>query len=266
MDQNGDQVRTCTQDQAPSVSVLEPFPSAPDQKRPLTAFFPLFYGSFHYGVFMVELEHEEMLFYYTLSLEIGTGIRYLAMSLAQQESQTALEEKNQILKFSASHDVLTGLYNRAGLMNLIFEQLRSQGPGTEWAVVMADLDHLKQINDTFGHSAGDEAIRTIASTLARALPPDSPLGRTGGDEFTGLMLLRDGYSVEWLQERIRQDVERFNRKSATPWYLGISVGCSAFVYSQPSQISEELEKADQHLYQAKALRRKSVIRIPPEEP
>jgi hypothetical protein len=109
-------------------------------------------------------------------------------------------------------------------------------------------------------------IRTIANTLARALPPDSPLGRTGGDEFTGLMLLRDGYSVEWLQERIRQDVERFNRKSATPWYLGISVGCSPFVYSQPSQISEELEKADQHLYQAKALRRKSVIRIPPEEP
>lgn len=264
MEQDGPQVRCYPLRTAPCTAALEPFPPEPGQNRPCTAFFPLFYGSTHYGVFMVELEQENMLFYYTLSLEIGTGLRYLALSLAKQEAQADLEEKNQILKFSASHDALTGLYNRAGFISQAIELLRTQGVGTPCAVIMADLDHLKQINDTFGHHAGDKAICTVAETLARALPADSPLGRTGGDEFTALMLLQDGYSVEEFQQRIRQDVEHYNGMSTLPWYLGISVGCSAFVYSNPSQLSEELEKADQQLYQAKALRRSSVIRIASE--
>lgn len=260
MEQDGEQVRSYTRSTAPTVEALAPFAPKEGQKRPCTAFFPLFYGSGHYGVFMVELEYEDMLFYYTLSLEIGTGIRYLALSLAKQEAQAALEEKNQILKFSASHDALTGLYNRAGFINEAIELVRSRGVGIRCAVIMADLDHLKQINDTFGHIAGDVAIQAVAAILTRALPPGSPLGRTGGDEFTALMLLEEDRGVEWLKERIRQDVERYNRESNAPWYLGISVGCAAFVYNQASQLSEELELADQQLYQAKALRRSSVIR------
>ena len=263
MEQNGAQVCAFSRDSAPAADALKPLASASAQKRLLTAFFPLFFGSIHYGAFMVALEREDMPFYYTLSLEIGTAMRYLALSLARQEDRDALEEKNQILKFSASHDILTGLYNRAGLMNQIFDLLHEHGSGTPCALVVADLDHLKQINDTFGHSAGDEAIRGAAQTLVQALPPDSPLGRTGGDEFTALVLLRDGWSVERLQELIRQDVEQYNRNSSSPWYLGISVGFSSFVYAHPSQISEQLELADQQLYQAKALRRKSVIRTQP---
>ena len=260
MEQNGPQVCAYARSNAPIVDALEPLVSSSDRKHLLTAFFPLFFGSTHYGVFMVELEREDMLFYYTLSLEIGTAMRYLVLALAQQRDRDALDEKNQILKFSASHDNLTGLYNRTGLINQAFELLRIYGPGTPCVLIMADLDHLKQINDTFGHSAGDDAIRIAAQTLSQALPSDSPLGRTGGDEFTALVLLKDGDSMEQIHERIRQCVEQYNSYSSSPWYLGISVGFSSFVYTQPSQISEQIDLADHQLYRAKATRRKSVIK------
>ena len=306
MDQNGVQVSAYAQHNAPIVKTLQPLTSADSRKGLQTAFFPLFFGSTHYGVFMVELEQEDMLFYYTLSLEIGTAMRYLVLALAQQRDRDSLDEKNQILKFSASHDNLTGLYNRAGLINQIFDLLREYGPGTSCALVMADLDHLKQINDTFGHSSGDEAIRIAAQTLAQTLPSDCPLGRTGGDEFTALVLLQEGdgsseerikegggtseeriqdgggsseeriqdggraskkqaqdggsTTVERIYEGIRREVEQYNRYSSSPWYLGISVGISTFTYTQPSQISEQIELADRQLYQAKAKRRKSVIK------
>ena len=126
--------------------------------------FPLFFGGSHYGAFFVSLRREEMLFYYALSLEIGTGVRYLLLSLEQQEARSALKEKNQILDYSASHDSLTGLYNRPGLLSHVYAFIRQSGENAHFAAVMADLDHLKQINDTFGHNSS-----TVVSTSTAEL-------------------------------------------------------------------------------------------------
>lgn len=78
-------------------------------------------------------------------------------------------------------DVLTGLDNRAG-----FEQDIEKYAASNWALLLVDVDHLKTVNDTFGHLAGDELIRTVGDRLARCAYPD-PVYRLGGDEFAVIM-------------------------------------------------------------------------------
>ncbi|MBQ9412483.1 MAG: GGDEF domain-containing protein [Oscillospiraceae bacterium] len=265
MVQDGEQVSSWDFDGAPVLTAgeEESFVSLRHVMGLVTAVFPLFYGKNHYGVMVVKLRQEEMLFYYTLSLEIGTGLRYLFMAMDQREARLVLEEKNHILDFSASHDALTGLYNRAGVMNHIYDFMREQGRGRRFVAVMADLDHLKQINDTFGHGCGDQAIRQAAEILRNCLPPDSPLGRTGGDEFTAVFLLTEDCTPESFRQRVALACEEYNARELVPYYEGVSVGCLAFSYEEGTDIPALLKEADACLYRDKKRRRTSVIRQAP---
>lgn len=226
---------------------------------PMTVF-PLFFGRTHYGAFFVSLRQEEMLFCYALSLEIGTGLRYLVLSLEQQEDRAALEEKNQILDYSASHDSLTGLYNRAGLMEKIYAFIHTHGKESRFVAVMADLDHLKQINDTFGHSMGDAALRAAANILRGSLPPESLLGRTGGDEFTAVFLEGEADGIDLFLQKVALSCDSFNESSGLPFYEGISAGCVPFSREQCENLLDVFKSTDKLLYEAKKRRRQNVIR------
>ena len=262
MIQEGDRVESFSRVQAPVLMPgrLDQVPRWESPGNRPTAIFPLFYSNVHYGVLAVSLTHESMLFHYALSLEIGTGLRYLYVALAQQEAQKAIEEQNRILDYSASHDALTGLYNRVGVMKEIYSYVNSCGKESSFVAVMADLDHLKQINDNFGHDAGDNAIRAASQLLRAALPEGSPLGRTGGDEFTALFLCRDGQDAEWFRRRVKTACRYFNEHSMEAWYEDVSVGCVTFRYSQAWDIPELLKLADADLYEDKKHRRSNVIR------
>ncbi len=226
---------------------------------PLTIF-PLFFGQMHYGVFIVSLKQDEMLFCYALSLEIGTALRYLFLSLEQLENRMSLLEKNHILDYSASHDSLTGLYNRPGVLSKIYNFIHSQDKESRFAAVMADLDHLKQINDTFGHSMGDTAIKAAADILREALPHDNLLGRTGGDEFTAVFLMETEQDISLFKEKLKQCCRSFDDSSGLPFYVGISVGCFTFTREQEGTLVDMFKEADKLLYEAKKNRRPSVIR------
>ena len=262
MIQDGDQVQSFSRVQAP---VLRP--SRPDRvprwespgTRP-TAIFPLFYGNVHYGVLAVSLTHESMLFHYALSLEIGTGLRYLYVALDQQDARKAIEEQNRILDYSATHDALTGLFNRVGVMKEIYAFVNRSGKDSTFVAVMADLDHLKQINDSFGHDAGDTAIKAAAKLLSSALPVGSPLGRTGGDEFTALFLCRDDCDAQWFRTHLKAACQAYNEQVSNPWYENVSVGCVTFRYDQAWDMPELMKQADAELYEDKKHRRSSVIR------
>ena len=225
-----------------------------------TAIFPLFYGNTHYGVFAVKLTLDEMILFYTLSLQIGTGLRYLFMALDEQAARAALEEKNQILDFSATHDGLTGLYNRVGVMKQIYDYIRHHGQEERYVAVMADLDHLKQINDTFGHDMGDHAIRKAAEILSTSLPKGTPLGRSGGDEFMAVFQADSDDAAERFYHRVKEACKAYNALNETPFYEELSVGCCMFVSQKSTDIPEFYRKADEHLYADKAMRRKNVLR------
>ena len=264
MVQNGEQVRDWSRRDAPLLLAGEAKAVdallSPQPPEKLDAVFPLFYGNRHYGVFVVRLPLDDMLFFYTVSLQIGTGLRYLFMALDEQEARTALEEKNQILAFSASHDNLTGLYNRVGVMNHIYDYMRANGMTRRYVAVMADLDHLKQINDSFGHSMGDLAIRKAAQLLREALPDSAPLGRAGGDEFLALFLAEDEDAAERFIRRLKDACRSFNAESGLPFYEDLSLGCHLFTMAKRTDLPAMFRLADEKLYLSKKQRRSCVLR------
>ncbi|MBO4396819.1 MAG: GGDEF domain-containing protein [Eubacterium sp.] len=226
------------------------------------ATFLLFYGNIHYGIMCVELDVSRMLFYYTMSLHIGSALRYLYLALDQKETLTMLREKNQILDYTASHDPLTGHLNRAGAMGEAFNLVHEHRKGSHFVAVMADLDHLKQINDTFGHTAGDDAICVAAAAIANALPEGSPLGRTGGDEFMALFYCGDNmeFTIDSFREKVSAYCEKVNADGSHPYYVGISLGCFEFETGTDIELPTILKNADEDLYKSKKKRRESVIR------
>ncbi|MBR1842100.1 MAG: GGDEF domain-containing protein [Oscillospiraceae bacterium] len=258
----GGEIETFSRKEAPKLLAYEKgaYSHDPHPNNTPKAVFPLFYGNMHYGVFIASIKQADMIFYYSLSLEIGTGLRYLFMALAEQEARKALEEKNQILDFSASHDLLTGLLNRAGVMNKVYNLVRGEAENARFVVIMADIDHLKQINDTFGHSGGDKSIESAAKILRGVLPAHSPIGRAGGDEFIALFKCDDTRDEAWFKAAIKNTCAEFNGQSDLPFYVELSVGCAVFDKEEASEIPNFIKTADEDLYKAKKLRRQSVIK------
>ncbi|MCR4589650.1 MAG: GGDEF domain-containing protein [Lachnospiraceae bacterium] len=225
--------------------------------------FILFHGNTQYGVLSVEIDFSDVLFYETLSLEIGSALFFLYLALEQQEMRQALEEKNQILDYAASHDELTGVLNRTGVMSRVVDFIHEtkENDDSTYALVMADLDHLKQINDNFGHAEGDYAIRSATEILKQTLPAGSPIGRSGGDEFTGIMKLESEGDIEAFVTRVRIRCGDWNADSEKPYYVNVSVGCCELrAGDMPIGLKTALKVADERLYEAKSARRKSVMR------
>ena len=164
------------------------------------------------------------------------------------------------MDYSASHDELTGLHNRIGVMRQISRFLADEPYGKSYVAVMSDLDHLKQINDNFGHGEGDYAIKTAASILKRAMPSGMPLGRTGGDEFTGLFEVSGNFNEESFKGKIRALCEEENANNGKRYYVDLSVGCCTFKRDPITDIILCLKQADTGLYKAKENRRATVLR------
>ena len=101
---------------------------------------------------------------------------------------TAQRTVSERLAYEATHDSLTGLANRAHVVTRITEALESGGHHVLAAVLFIDLDNLKTINDSLGHDAGDDVLRSAAQRLCRAVRSDDVVARLGGDEFLALLL------------------------------------------------------------------------------
>lgn len=260
MIQEGENIKSYGPEQAPVIRKGELRRHLNIEERTVFSDFVLFYQKYEYGVLSVEISPEEILFFYSLSLEIGSGLRYWQISSDRQSFSETLKERNQILEYTASHDNLTGIYNRAGLMDALFRYVHSYPSGDQFALIMADLDHLKQINDTFGHNEGDVAIRQVADALRFALPKGSPIGRNGGDEFMGVIRINNPDQLEEALGKIRSSCEDFNNTAKKPYYVNVSIGYQKFDSEDLKNLLQIIERADQELYIAKTKRRKSVVR------
>lgn len=104
-----------------------------------------------------------------------------------ERSQMHLADVNARLSHAVSHDFLTGLLNRQGLLDHLETTLRSEERINKVAVMFLDIDRFKGVNDSLGHDAGDHLLQTIAERLQNQLPPGCRVGRLGGDEFVVVM-------------------------------------------------------------------------------
>lgn len=162
----------------------------------------------------------------------------------------SLEKSERLNHFNARHDPLTGLANRFQFnerMDLALAAL----PGTGFALIICDLDHFKDINDTYGHIAGDTVICVIAERLKNATGPNGLVARSGGDEF---VILTGTTDVERLAVLCDTIVERVSKPVAIPPNTSVRVGISLGVAIAPACGTTEtrlLTAADNALYTAK---------------
>jgi diguanylate cyclase (GGDEF)-like protein/PAS domain S-box-containing protein len=146
------------------------------------------------------------------------------------------------LQHAALHDPLTGLLNRAGLLDRV---ARSEGPG---AVLLADLDGFKPVNDGLGHVVGDAVLRIAAQRLAAAIRPGDFIGRYGGDEFVVFLPGGDVYGATAVAGRMLEALRDPIDVAGTEVQLGISVGVDTCT---TRTLDEQLTAADAALYRAK---------------
>ena len=226
--------------------------------------FALYSGETQYGILMCEIKIEDMALMYLASMQISIALHFYQLSMEQRETQSKLErlveevnEKNEILGFMSEYDELTGCLNRRGFMEKAVHHCH-QSIGQRVMLLFADLDHLKEINDSFGHAAGDYAIQTVAQVLKSAVTSGSYVGRIGGDEFVAMIPLSEHVTPEEILQEIRQKNQYFNEKSDKPYYIEMSVGSTEFVCDNQIGVSAMMNEADHYLYDAKKNRRKSV--------
>jgi diguanylate cyclase (GGDEF)-like protein/PAS domain S-box-containing protein len=164
---------------------------------------------------------------------------------------TAERDATRRLEFQATHDVLTGLPNRAAVVSAIGSALAMPST-TPAAVLFIDLDRLKTVNDTLGHRAGDSVLRTVGDRLRRAVRRVDFVGRLGGDEFVALLLGGvDRVDVDRLADRLHAALAAVTEVDGSDVRLGASIGVVMFAGGDPRTPEEVLEDADFAMYEAK---------------
>ena len=176
------------------------------------------------------------------------------------ELQEQLVRAREALRIQATRDSLTTLWNRASIMEHLNRELsRSRREGTWVGVAVADLDHFKRINDTWGHAAGDAALKQASATMRDSLRPYDSLGRYGGEEF---LIVLPGANLEntaWLADRVRVGVRTEKVKHND---LEIAVTCSfgcTSAFGGRMSAEELIHIADEALYAAKRSGRDQVV-------
>ncbi len=171
------------------------------------------------------------------------------------ELQHALLKSQEALQYEASHDPLTGLWNRGAIVDLLRrETQRHQRTGSALGVIMADVDHFKKINDTYGHPVGDAVLREVSKRLSGSVRTYDSVGRYGGEEFLIIIPSCDPPYLRTGAERLRLSIaDRPIETPAGPISSTISIGvASAPVADEAtSELEALLKVSDDALYRAK---------------
>lgn len=159
----------------------------------------------------------------------------------------------QRLAVLAATDSLTGMLNRHGFTAAVERAIAAveDDPLPRGALLIADADHFKRVNDRYGHDGGDRALQLLADTMRRILRPEDLLGRIGGEEFAVYLPGLSALAAETVAERIRHAVSAAEFvPEANPEPLSVSIGGAAF--DRPASFAQLFRLADRQLYRAKA--------------
>jgi len=155
-------------------------------------------------------------------------------------------------------DELTGLYNRRGFFNLFEHHLKlAKRQNKKLLLLYADLDNLKEINDTLGHQEGDVVLAEVANLLKATYRESDIVARIGGDEFVVFPVGTNDDHVEAITLRLQKNIDAFNAQKKRIYKLSISVGVSRYDSLSPHSADELLAEADRLMYSHKKNKRSS---------
>jgi len=170
-----------------------------------------------------------------------------------------LESANTHLENLASTDVLTGLVNRRRALEILRLLWQEEEKDSQpLACMMIDADNFKQINDRYGHDAGDEVLRVLAREMIHAVRTDDSVCRLGGDEFMIICPATDATGAMHLAQTLRKHIASLQVPAGDGfWHGSVSIGVAAR-QAEMNSIDELIKAADRHVYQAKAAGRNCV--------
>ena len=176
--------------------------------------------------------------------------------VAVKEDITARKQaENQLRELSLS-DELTGLVNRRGFILLAKQQIKvSDRNKRALALIFADMDGLKRINDTYGHAEGDRSIRDTAAVIKSSFRVSDIVARLGGDEFVALSVEATEQSRTLIVDRIKENLDAHNLEAERPYKLSFSVGIALYDPEQPCTLDELIERGDRLMYEQKQKRK-----------
>ncbi len=219
-----------------------------------------------WGLYAYEYFNADSITYYNSDLKrmIDSGIFLTIISLSlffvmywimkeYNKKIGKLNETREQLSLLSLTDTLSGLYNRRHVMVVLKKERLS---GNLLSLIMIDIDHFKNVNDTYGHNIGDEVITRIGQTLKTNLRGSDVISRIGGEEFLVVLRNDDQEIALRIAEKLRSLVEDLKWKNIQGV---ITISAGVYVSNSQDSVYDMLEKVDMGLYQAKNNGRNQVV-------
>ncbi|MBQ9009843.1 MAG: GGDEF domain-containing protein [Clostridia bacterium] len=221
-----------------------------------------------------ERADEPQLFYVKLLHQMGHNFGYNVMQYDENAIPTRVFVQSNVLlsialaniyrhreimrlyeerRLSSITDMMTGLLNRRGMLERI-KPIWPQMRGRKIAFVCIDMDYLKHINDTYGHSEGDYAIRLVAQAIQAAVSEREIGARVGGDEFIVFLPSTENGEVSLFTERFNEELEELNREGKREFTVGASVGYAVREIRENVDAEQCIQASDREMYLVKARR------------
>lgn len=212
-------------------------------------FCPLYYRNRNFGYVVMELGSGTGAALYSVLMLLNGALISLYL-------QTNIKRYADTISDMAIHDIMTGMLNRRGYMELapkVLEQARQEGK--VFAIISMDMDHMKRINDTYGHLKGDEAICRMGKAMHVLEGHGITPVHISGDEFQAFGITESAEKAKELIPLIRESMDRLNRED--PWIFDISasIGIYAAVPDGQNGMDEFMTKADREMYADKTRRK-----------
>lgn len=193
----------------------------------------------------------------TLFLAVPISIHSSLQKERLRETLERLSEAHRLLEETARRDSLTGLANRGALFEAL--QAALEPSAKEGVLLMIDADEFKQINDRFGHAAGDRTLREIADAMRKTLRPDDFCARIGGEEFAVILPATTLAEAHVIAERLRDEIGRIRLKVRGGAQVTVSVSIGAAILRGGADASAVMRLADKRLYEAKKTGRNRTV-------
>lgn len=181
------------------------------------------------------------------------------LRMEAQQRQQALSEALERIRELATHDELTGLFNRRHMLELLHtERHRCMRTGRSFCLAMIDIDHFKRVNDRLGHGAGDEVLAAVATAILAGLRETDIVARWGGEEFLVMFTDTPQRTAQHVLQRIQQTLSR-TQVTGADTRLRVTFSAGVADHPRDALLPATIDRADRALYAAKAAGRDRVL-------